>query len=84
MYFTTLELQHRTVNTMICFEENKNQILEFGFNKITKNLLRKITESIDKEIFKDPAVQVFIYLEERDNSKPYEKIKLFSLCFCKF
>jgi hypothetical protein len=26
MYFTTLELQHRTVNTMICFEENTEQI----------------------------------------------------------
>jgi hypothetical protein len=50
MYFTTLEL-HRTVNTMICFEEHgTNQILSFGFNKITSHY-EKITESIDKEIF---------------------------------
>jgi hypothetical protein len=37
----------------------------------------KITESIDKEIFR-PTVQVFIYLEEKryGNSKPYEKFIL--------
>jgi hypothetical protein len=60
---------------MICFEENgTNQILEFGFNKITsQNLLRKITESIDKEILRPDRSSIHLPRGKRyGNSKPYE------------